>query len=74
MTFSALLLGLVLIILAIVGLIIGARRRGPGRQQETKRRDSTTRAVTAPKSRLTLISELTGIAGFVITIIGLLLR
>jgi hypothetical protein len=70
-------LGLLLIVLAIVGLIIAAsRRRARSDAPRTPRqRGSTTSAVAGPgKSRLTLISELAGIVGFVIAIIGLLGR
>jgi hypothetical protein len=59
-----------------VGLIIGAsRRQARSRTPQPSRQGSTTSAAAAPgKSRLTLISELAGIVGFVITIIGLLVR
>lgn len=71
------LLGIVLIVLAIVGLFIAAsRRRARSRApQPPRQRGTTTSAVAEPgKSRLTLVSELAGIVGFVITIIGLLVR
>jgi hypothetical protein len=70
------LLGIVLIVLAIAGLVIGtSQRRVRSRlPQQPRQRGSTTSAAAPRKSRLTLVSEWAGIVGFVITIIGLLVR
>jgi hypothetical protein len=71
---ASLLLGLLLVVLALVGLVVG--RRFTPRQRASPPREATREPARQEtgKSRLTIISELAGIVGAVIAIIGLLIR
>lgn len=70
------LLGLVLIVLALAGLLVArsSRHRERPPQAPIPRAPGRTRSAEPAKSRLTLVSEVTGIAGFIITIVSLLVR
>jgi hypothetical protein len=69
-------LGLVLVVLAVVGLVVAGTFRSRQRA-DPPRATAPTRErprYEAGKSRLTVMSEIAGIVGAVIAIIGLLVR